>query len=134
MYYTDSSLKIINENDLYTDVNGTNYPRNFPKSEIPGVVAVKETPQPNNPNFIVTGFHIDSTFTQVWSTIPYLPAPTSVLDQIASLESSVTSRMIQEALIGSTLTFADGPYVGQTSAQAIATIRADIASLRASLS
>ena len=56
----------------------------------------------------------------------------SILSQIAALEISITPRMIQEAASGSTLTGL-GPENNLTSAQWIANVRGQIATLRTQL-
>lgn len=68
--YTDSTKKPINPGDSYVAADGTQYPANFPKSEIPGLIAVTETARPSDESLVVTGFVIDESNTQVWSTRP----------------------------------------------------------------
>ena len=74
------------------------------------------------------------------NTFRFVPAeradqpPPTIEDQIVALEKFITPRMMQEAILGSVAVFPSGsPYVGQTAAQAIATIRAQIAALRAQI-
>jgi hypothetical protein len=66
--YTDHTLKPIDDNAQYTSPgkDGTKYPPNWPKDEIPGLHKVILTDRPDNPGKVVTGFRIDEQFTQVW--------------------------------------------------------------------
>ena len=66
--YTDSTRKPVHECDSYISPDGTQYPANFPKEEIPDLVVVTETPRPSDSSLVVTGFAIDETNTQVWLT------------------------------------------------------------------
>lgn len=66
--YTDSTLKAVQNTDQYVAPNGTQYPANYPKDQIPGLVAVMETAMPTDPTVKVTGYVIDNTHTQVWQT------------------------------------------------------------------
>jgi|DEB0MinimDraft_10_1074344.scaffolds.fasta_scaffold04561_2 hypothetical protein len=63
-----------------------------------------------------------------------IPAPVvSTADQIKALESSITPRMIREAIAGISNPFPGGPHAGRTAAQAIGDIEVQIAALRAQL-
>ncbi len=74
--YTNKNLEVIHDNDPYTGADGTNYPRNHPKGDIPTDVEklrelflVTEVPRPpNTETEITTGFHIDENHKQVWDT------------------------------------------------------------------
>ncbi len=68
MIYTDKNLQPIQEGQTYDSPNGTRYPHNFPRNEIPGLVIVVETPRPDDPNLVVTGFTINNKHEQVWQT------------------------------------------------------------------
>lgn len=70
--WTDANLKAIQEDDPYIAPDGTKYPHNFPKREIPGLIPVEETSPPDTDNKI-TGFEIKRTNglpMQVWKTEP----------------------------------------------------------------
>ena len=66
--YTDKTLKPVRKGDQYIAEDGTQYPHNFPKDEIAGLVKVTETERPTDPLLIVTGFVIDKNYVQVWET------------------------------------------------------------------
>ena len=68
MLYADKNLEPIRDGKPYTAPDGTQYPRNFPKAEIPSLTLVAETPQPDDPLLNVTGFVIDEEYNQVWQT------------------------------------------------------------------
>ncbi len=68
MLYADKNLEPIRDGIPYTAPGGTQYPRNFPKAEIPSLTVVAETPQPDDPLLNVTGFVIDENHNQVWQT------------------------------------------------------------------
>ena len=64
--YCDEQLNVVRDNEQYTAPNGTTYPAAYPKSEIPGIHKVIESPAPLDSGIVVTGFHIDANFNQVW--------------------------------------------------------------------
>lgn len=67
--YTDSTLTPIADHASYIATDGTKYPTNFPKSDIPELHPVTETPRPADTlTEAVTGFIIDEDFVQVWQT------------------------------------------------------------------
>ena len=67
--FTDKSFKPIDDNQPYRHPDtGTNYPGNYPKGEIEGLVPVTETQKPADPALQITGFSIDENYTQVWHT------------------------------------------------------------------
>lgn len=66
--YTNATLQPIYDYQQYIAPNGTQYPPNYPKSEIQGLFHVTETPRPDDPYLIVTGFIINSDHVQVWQT------------------------------------------------------------------
>lgn len=66
--YTDSTLRVIEENQAFTHEDGRKFPWNYPKSEIAGLYKVTETPRPTDASLVVEGFTIDNTHTQVWNT------------------------------------------------------------------
>jgi hypothetical protein len=68
--WTDSTLQVINDNDQYIGVDGTTYPWNFPKSEIPGLFAVMLAPSPDKVINEVHGFHITEDHVQQWDFSP----------------------------------------------------------------
>lgn len=69
--YTDESLTPIADNASYISADGTKYPTNFPKSEIPDLYPVTETARPPDTDAaMVTGFIINEDFIQVWQTRP----------------------------------------------------------------
>lgn len=67
--YTDETLIPIADNAPYVGADGTKYPANFPKDEIPDLHAVTETLRPGDTeDEVVAGFIIDENFVQVWQT------------------------------------------------------------------
>jgi len=66
MIYADPYLNPVLEGRPYTGTDGTQYPHNFPKSEIEELTVVKEMPKPKGSAFNVTGFIIDKNYRQVW--------------------------------------------------------------------
>ena len=67
--YTDETLIPIADNAPYVGLDGTKYPANFPKGEIPDLHPVTETPRSSDTDTtLVTGFTIDENFVQVWQT------------------------------------------------------------------
>lgn len=65
--YTDETLNPIADNAPYVGADGTKYPANFPKGEIPDLHPVTETPRPADTDTeVVTGFIIDENFMQAW--------------------------------------------------------------------
>lgn len=69
--YTDINRELrLKDNAPYTSiVDGTNYPRNWNKDNIPELFKVTETPRPDDTETHVTlGYIIDETYTQVWQT------------------------------------------------------------------
>ncbi len=85
------------------------------------------------PEGTLAGYQFDG----VNYTAPVPPAAdpnAAIKAQIAALEASITSRMIQEAVSGSNNVFpTSSTYAGKTAAQAIAEIVAQKAALRAQL-
>lgn len=67
--YTDITLTPIADHAPYISADGTKYPGNFPKSEIPDLYPVTETPRPaDTETEAVTGFIINEDFVQAWQT------------------------------------------------------------------
>ena len=66
--YTDSTLQPIYDHQQYIGQDGTQYPPNYPKAEIPGLFPVLETPRHTDPSLVVTSFTINSQRIQVWQT------------------------------------------------------------------
>lgn len=67
--YTDITLAPVSDHAPYVATDGTKYPGNFPKSEIPDLYPVVETPRPaDTETEAVTGFIINEDFIQVWQT------------------------------------------------------------------
>ena len=66
---------------------GTRYPGNWPKADIPGLVAVVETDQPTDPTLVITGSHVEligGIPTRVWETaLRPEPGPPSVPSSIS---------------------------------------------------
>lgn len=103
--YVDPASKIVNEGDSYVGADGTQYPPNFPKAEIPGLTQVIETQPPVDSSLIVTGFYVDGSNHQVWQTRPKTAEElkdeqvSSLRMQIIELESSATARRVREAVL-----------------------------------
>lgn len=98
----------------YVAADGTIYPANFPREEIPGLT---EHPDP-----VVVPTPVDPRV--------------AVLSQIDVLESSITDRMWREDAISSTAVMDFGPddhRTGKTATQYIAFVDEAVAVLRASL-
>lgn len=78
-----------------------------------GIYPVTLTDRPTG-DVVVTGFHIDETYTQVWDyrekTIEELTEEKrqSLLNDIVALEAKITNRRIREALISGDNSFIDG--------------------------
>lgn len=68
MIFTDSTLQPIYDYQQYIGEDGTQYPANYPKYEIPGLFPVTETPQPTDASLVVTGFTVNAQYVQVWQT------------------------------------------------------------------
>lgn len=111
MLWTDSTLRPIYDNEVYTAPDGTKYPHNFPKSEIPwlsvvtevpALSVVTETPRPEDKNIVVTGFRINADHVQVWDT--RLKTDQELFAEkkssIRELENEQTPRRIREAILG----------------------------------
>lgn len=64
--FTDSNLKIVRDDDQYITADGTQYPPDYPKDEIPGLFPVQETPLVTPSGKVMTGFHISPDHVQVW--------------------------------------------------------------------
>lgn len=70
--WTDAALKIIEDGEPYISPEGTKYPRNFPKNEIPGLIPVEKVDLPQTKDKVI-GFEIQRTNglpVQVWKTEP----------------------------------------------------------------
>ena len=66
--YIDSTLKPIPDTASYVHPEtGTQYPWNYPKDKIAGLVRVTETASPQGEDIVVTGYTIDENYTQVWT-------------------------------------------------------------------
>lgn len=68
MLYADANLTPVFPGSAYVSPDGTTYPPDFPKAEIPGLTLVTETTPPNDPAVMVLGFHVSADFVQVWDT------------------------------------------------------------------
>lgn len=66
--YTDHTLQPIQDDQPYTAPNGTQYPANFPKANIPGLHPVTLAERPDDPALVVTGFAVNGDYEQVWQT------------------------------------------------------------------
>ncbi len=94
MYWTDNTLRTICDKDHYTAPDGTQYPANFPKENIAGLMQVIETPEPVNPALVVTGFSIDESHVQVWQTRE------KTADEVASeLKSAAMSALAKSDVV-----------------------------------
>lgn len=104
--YTDRTLRVINDNDAFTDLSGVKHPSNYPKNEIVGIYPVTLTEQPTG-DVVITGFHIDETHTQVWDyrekTTEELSEEKrqSLLNDIVALEAQAQKpRTVRGATLG----------------------------------
>jgi len=70
MLYIDTEGNLTENNKSYTGTDGTKYPRNFPRNEIPGLVEVVLTEKPTDVK--VLGHHFEEGV-QVWDTRPFNP-------------------------------------------------------------
>lgn len=93
--WTDNTLSPIANGDDYTDADGTYYPAQFPKADIPGLFPVTETPRPDAAEVIVSGFHIDASHTQVWET---QPRPGKTPEELAAEERLTLTREAYRAM------------------------------------
>ena len=66
--YTDSRRIPVYDTQQYIAPDGTKYPWDYPKSEIPGLLLVTEVPRPENS--IIHGFSINEDLVQVWDFTP----------------------------------------------------------------
>lgn len=67
--YTNSTLKPIQDDELYIGLDGTQW-ANTDKSTISELHHVTLTDAPDASLNYVTGFHIDESYTQVWDYTP----------------------------------------------------------------
>lgn len=110
MLYTNENKDIIQDYAPYTAPDGTQYPANFPKGEISSLRKATETARPTDASLVVTGFHINDSFVQVWDTRVKTAEEvkfehnSAIQSQIDALEAQITKRMLREAIIGSTKT------------------------------
>lgn len=69
MWVNDDGL-VVSPADIYISiVNGTQYPRNWDKSTISELHLVTETAKPTDPTLKVTGFTVNGSYEQVWTTV-----------------------------------------------------------------
>jgi hypothetical protein len=73
MWCKDDLIPIADDAPV-TGPDGTNYPGNWDKSTLPFLHSVTLEAYPATPNVVVTGFHIDAGFTQVWETRSLTPS------------------------------------------------------------
>lgn len=66
--FTDKRLVPVYEGQQYTAPDGTKYPHNFPRAEIPWLSPVTQIDPPDDPSLVVTGFTINKNNEQVWTT------------------------------------------------------------------
>lgn len=95
--YTDITLKIVNDTDPYVDINGTQYPWNFPKNEISTLFSVTTTDQPTDPTVNITGFviqNINDAYTQVWQTSP------KVLSTVQTSQINILDNACSATIVG----------------------------------
>lgn len=78
--WADKNLNPVRSFDIYVDSNGTRYPWNYPKGEIPGLFKVKESACPEGVE--VTGFVIDKNFQQVWITGAKINPPPPIVAKV----------------------------------------------------
>ncbi len=70
MYVRKNDLTfIVNDNQSYIGESGIKYPWNYPKDTIQELTKVIETEEPTK--CVILGYHIDSTYTQVWDYREY---------------------------------------------------------------
>jgi hypothetical protein len=93
--------------------NGTQYPWNFPKASIPGLVNVVMAATPDPAQFIVTGYTIsfvNGTATQVLTTVP-VPLAQPQASQIATLRAAAQAAITggyQSSALGAAHTYPSG--------------------------
>lgn len=97
--WTDANRQIINDNDQYVGQDGTTYPGNFPKKEIPGLIQVAETPRPDGTVNQVRGFIVDETCTQVWSYTPIAADVLAERESASMQEYLGTVRELREKIL-----------------------------------
>ena len=90
--WTDSTLKAIQDTDQYTAANGTTYPGDWPKETIPGLITVALTARPDETLVIVSGYHIDENYAQVWDTTPKSPEQIAA-ELVGAVQASVQKRL-----------------------------------------
>lgn len=66
--YADKNLKPIPDTAPYVGEDGVKHPGSFPKSSIPGLHKVTLTDPPSGSNIVVTGFFINASYEQVWTS------------------------------------------------------------------
>ena len=89
--FTDATLKPIHDGQQYVAPNGTQFPRDFPKNEIPGLRPVILTERPAEVSVVVTGFIINEQLTQVWQTRPKTQAEQNI-DALEKRKSALAAK------------------------------------------
>lgn len=94
MLYTNNNLVPVKDDESYVDEDGTKYPYNYHKDEIPGLFVVTETEPVVPTGKVITGFHINSEHIQVWDLRDKTPEElaaeqeeTRVIPSVAILQS-----------------------------------------------
>jgi hypothetical protein len=75
----------------------------------------------------------DAELQAAFSSYASAHAVVNIREQIAAIERQITPRLMREAFLGVTSVISDGPYHGQTAAQAVASAQGAITALRAQL-
>lgn len=127
--YTDSTKKPVYGHEQYFAPDGTRYPSNYPKTEIPGLVLVTEVAQPVDANLVVTGSTIDSANKQVWTTRAKTAEELAAEHSAAvSVQQGETYNLLLETDLVALRCFKAGVQVPTEWANYVATLRARYAS------
>ena len=122
--YKGNTGEVLDDRHQFVSSDGTRYPWNFPKDEIPGMQRIFETPRPN----VALNHEIDNAIamvnsvpTRVWTATPYTQteidaqvaaaaqkaadaivqaAKDAIQIQILTVEATVTNRRLREAILG----------------------------------
>jgi hypothetical protein len=119
--WTDATLKAIFDNDQYTGADGTTYPGNFPKNEIPGLFLVTLADRPDTAINRINDFTINEDHVQVWDSTPLTANEISSRNK-AMVPRSVSAYQAKVALLDAGLYDAINTYMTTT-----ATIRDQLA-------
>lgn len=86
-------VQTVNDGQPITTADGTKYPANFPKAEVPGLVQVVETAPPSATQAITSGYSVQlvsNVPTQVWNSQP-IPLATAQQTAAAALTAAYTA-------------------------------------------